>query len=165
MDYTTYLTEQNLETVSRAAGVPTKDVGTIATALLPLLLSSMNNNAQASTTGANSLMGALLNHANDDNNKVDAIDGGKILAHILGLNQQPATQQVAQKTGIDVATVAKIAAMLAPILLSSLGKKAQQQTTPAQQQMFTIAQPAAQQPASSGVNMLDVAALLFKLLK
>ncbi|MCF0114856.1 MAG: DUF937 domain-containing protein [Erysipelotrichaceae bacterium] len=167
MDYTTLLTEQNLETISRAAGVSTKDVSSIASSLLPTLLSNMGSNAQ-SASGATSLFNALLSHANDDNTKVDENDGTKILGHILGMNQQATNQEVAKKTGLDAKTVAKVAALLAPILLSTLGKKAQTaqstaNTAASALSMFGLGN--SNQTASSGLDASTMISLLGKLLK
>ena len=50
-------------------------------------------------------------------------DGGKIIEHVLGDRQSSANETIANKTGIDAATVAKILTFLAPLVMAYLGKK------------------------------------------
>jgi len=56
-----------------------------------------------------------------------AADGGGILGHILGNSQGPLAQNVSEKTGLNVGQVAQILMMLAPIVMSYLGQKKQQE--------------------------------------
>ncbi|KXK04745.1 MAG: hypothetical protein UZ17_ACD001000748 [Acidobacteria bacterium OLB17] len=54
-------------------------------------------------------------------------DGSGILGHILGNSQGALAQNVSQKTGLNVGQVAQILMMLAPIVMSYLGQKKQQE--------------------------------------
>lgn len=56
-----------------------------------------------------------------------AADGGGILGHILGNSQGALAQNVSQQTGLNVGQVAQILMMLAPIVMSYLGQKKQQE--------------------------------------
>lgn len=147
MEPQTLLSEQNLEMIAQAAGTDTKSVSDVASTLLPLLMSNMTSNASTST-GAASLLNAMLSHADDKDDKTDEDDGNKILGHILGLAKDDTSAQIAKKLGLNTKTVAKIAAMVAPILLSQLGKEAKKK----------------EKKKDTGLDIGDVASLLIKVL-
>ena len=96
---------------------------------LPSMLGQMQNNAQTKA-GADSLLKALDQHDLSEADIVKLIktadmdDGVKILNHIYGDEQKTAAAQkeVAAKTGIDAAKVAKIMAVAAPVVLTMLAK-------------------------------------------
>ncbi|QQS22464.1 DUF937 domain-containing protein [Candidatus Saccharibacteria bacterium] len=50
-------------------------------------------------------------------------DGGNILGHVFGDKTSVAAETVAQKTGIDAATVANILSFAAPLIMAALAKK------------------------------------------
>ena len=54
-------------------------------------------------------------------------DAGGILGHILGNNQGQVAQEVSNKSGLSLSQVAPILMMLAPIVMSYLGKQKQEQ--------------------------------------
>jgi hypothetical protein len=54
-------------------------------------------------------------------------DGIAILGHVFGGQQPRAEAGVARASGLDMGTVAKLMAMLAPMLMGALGKATQQQ--------------------------------------
>ena len=96
---------------------------------LPSMLGKMQTNAQTKT-GADSLLKALDQHdlSEEDIVKIiksaDMEDGVKILNHIYGDETKTAAAQkeVAAKSGIDPAKVAKIMAAAAPVVLTMLAK-------------------------------------------
>jgi hypothetical protein len=93
------------------------------------MLGKMQTNAQTKT-GADSLLKALDQHdlSEEDIVKIiksaDMEDGVKILNHIYGDETKTAAAQkeVAAKSGIDPAKVAKIMAAAAPVVLTMLAK-------------------------------------------
>ncbi|WP_142786431.1 DUF937 domain-containing protein [Changchengzhania lutea] len=109
----------------------TQDVLTMA---MPLLMAAMKRNAQ-SPQGAQGLLSALDNK--HDGSILDNLgslfgggvdnsvknDGKKILGHILGGKQRNVEQALSQKSGMDMADVAQILKVAAPILLGILGKQ------------------------------------------
>lgn len=50
-------------------------------------------------------------------------DGAGILGHLLGGNTSTVTNAISNKTGVSTSTVLKILAIVAPILMSYLGKQ------------------------------------------
>ncbi len=122
----------NKETVSALSGkasVPEDQMTQALLQALPSMLGKMQTNAQTKS-GADSLLKALDQHDLSEEDIVKLIksadmdDGVKILNHIYGDEKKTAAVQkeVAQKTGIEPAKIAKIMAIVAPILLTTLAK-------------------------------------------
>ena len=122
----------NKETLSALSGKTASTEDQVAQTLLqalPSMLGKMQSNA-STKSGADSLLKALDQHDLSEEDIVkliksaDAEDGIKILNHIYGDEKKTAAVQkeVAQKTGLDTAKVAKIMAIAAPILLTTLAK-------------------------------------------
>lgn len=96
---------------------------------LPSMLGMMQNNAKTKD-GADSLLKALDQHDLSDVDIVKLIktadmdDGVKILNHIYGdaKKTEAAQKEVAAKSGIDTAKVAKIMAAAAPVVLTALAQ-------------------------------------------
>ena len=120
------------ETVSAFQGKTSASEDQITQALfqaLPSMLGKMQTNAKTKD-GADSLLKALDQHDLSDADIVKLIktadmeDGVKILNHIYGDEKktEAAQKEVAAKTGIDVAKVAKIMAVAAPAVLTMLAK-------------------------------------------
>mgnify|MGYP004443507093 CR=1 FL=1 len=146
MNVSDIINEKTLKAVAKNADIDAADVAKVAAVVLPVLMSNMSKNAK-SKDGAESLMGALMQHADDKDDSFDMEDGAKILGHILGSKQETAKKAAAAESGIDAEKVAKVAAMLAPVVLSSLGKQAK-------------ASQKASAKEASGVDALDVATTL-----
>ena len=69
--------------------------------------------------GGGGLMGAVLGAAiGGSQNK--GLDGAGILGHVLGGRQEPVQQGVSKASGLNMATVAKLLPILAPIVMSAL---------------------------------------------
>lgn len=95
---------------------------------LPLLLKYLTSNA-SNQTGALSLLGALGQHTSKKSlpaqiEEADQVDGGKIIGHILGANQNASVQTLANQTGLSNQAVTTALGSLAPALLSSLSSAA-----------------------------------------
>ena len=54
---------------------------------------------------------------------VDLIDGGKIIGHLLGLNNNNALSMISQQTGVNNQNTGNILAAAAPLLMSLLGQQ------------------------------------------
>ena len=115
---------------------------------IPLLISYMTKNA-SKKTGAQSLLSALGQHTStatvqEQVAKADEDDGAKIIAHILGQDQNTVLSNLASQTGLSSNQVNSVLSNIAPALLNSLGTAT---TTAAKKK------PAAS--TSSGVNLMD----------
>lgn len=93
-------------------------------------------------------------------------DGGGILGHILGTSQGAVTQDVSQKTGLDIGQVAQILMMLAPIVMGYLGRQKQEQGVGADGLGGLLGgllggQQQAQAAPSSGNAIFDMASSMF----
>ena len=82
-----------------------------------------------------SFLQALSDHSKDDTDdlkkavkNVDTVDGAKIVKHLLGAGQEEAAAKAKKKSGLDTKTILKIMAILAPILMSKMGKTAKTET-------------------------------------
>jgi len=96
---------------------------------LPMLLGALTKNA-SKPEGAASLQRALGAHDGSvlDNlgglfGSGDTSDGDGILKHTLGDQRGVVEQSVAKSSGLDLAKVGPLLAMLAPVVMGVLGKK------------------------------------------
>jgi len=97
---------------------------------LEAILGGLARNAQ-SPEGAASLRAALERH--EDGGALGdlgslatperAADGGKILGHVFGQDQQAVAQNLAGKSGLDVSSIMKLLPALAPVVMGMLGQK------------------------------------------
>jgi len=123
------LSGDGVKALSTNAKADEGKVQTLVTAAVPLLLAKMQDNT-ASKAGASSLNKALSEHKDDDITDVasflsnaDTADGKKILGHILGDDQSATTKALSKKSGLTSAQTGKILSALAPLLLTLLGSK------------------------------------------
>ncbi len=122
-----------LKMINTLTGSDTKDfsrneMATALNSLLPQLLSG----ALVQSTDEKTKQGfekALDDHSKDEAaglagflKSVDISDGSKIVNHLLGTKKEAVVQETAKKSGLDVSQVAKIAAIAAPLIMSTLGK-------------------------------------------
>ncbi len=130
----TMLSGDSISNMSQLTGASQSGVQSVLSSVLPSLLSGAQGQAQNESTAAG-FTNALQNHATSDTSNltsflsnVDLADGGKIVGHLLGNNQQATTQSAAAKSGLDVGQVGSILAAAAPLLMSLLGKSQSQQS-------------------------------------
>ncbi len=137
---------------------------------LPMILSGLARNAsnpggaenlnnalsQDHTGGLLSNLGSLFGQAAP----TKQTDGLGILGHIFGQNQGAVAQEVSQNTGLDVGQVAKLLITLAPIVMSYLGQKKQQENLDANG-LSNLLQEQQQQIQSSGNPMMDMVSGFF----
>lgn len=121
-----------IKKISKQVGAQPDQVKQLTDLALPTLLQAMNKNSQTKD-GAKSLLNALDQHQDDDVldlnqffNNVDTKDGAKIIGHLLGSKEKKVEQGLAIKTGLDMNQVSSLLTMLAPLLLSQLGKQKKQ---------------------------------------
>ena len=121
------LSGKGVSAISRRTKVPASDVAKVMSYGIPTLLGGMNRNV-ATAEGEQSLAGALRDHSGDDVSNVGAFlkgsdlkDGKKIIAHVLGGDQQDVVEQISRASGVSTGKTLSILALLAPLLLSLLG--------------------------------------------
>ena len=119
------------EQVSQQAGISVDDAVKVMGDVLPVLLQGMKGQATNEATQKGFLQ-ALADHSKDDTNdlkkfvkNVDTEDGAKIVNHLLGQETEAVAAKAKKKSGIDTKTILKIMAILAPLLMSKMGKTAQ----------------------------------------
>lgn len=135
---------QAVDQISAQVGAEPSLVNTAIQAALPMILSGLANNA-ASPQGAESLnnaleqdhdgsllgnlggLGSLIFGGQQAAPPPRQADAGGILGHIFGSSQGQVAQEVSNKSGLSLAQVAPILMMLAPIVMSYLGQKKQQE--------------------------------------
>ncbi len=126
------LGKQIISSVSGQAGTSEGETSSVLASVLPELVGAMQNNA-STPEGQGGLLGALLSgkHGGLLDNLSGMLggdvqnEGGKILGHVLGGNQEAVQNQVSQNTGISSDKIAMIMKIAAPILMAYLAKKAQ----------------------------------------
>ena len=133
-----------VQQISQSVGLDQSTTSSIIQNALPTILGGLENNA-STPEGAESLNNALDQH--HDGSLLDNLgglesmifggdqqaapvpqaDGGGILGHIFGNSQGQVAQQVSDQTGASTGQVAHVLMMLAPIVMSYLGRQKQQQ--------------------------------------
>jgi len=133
-----------VEQISQTTGLNPSSTNSVIQTALPAILSGLANNT-ASPEGAEGLNNALDQH--HDGSLLDNLgglgsmifggakevppvpqaDGGGILGHIFGNVQGQVAQQVSDQTGVSTGQVAQVLMMLAPIVMSYLGRQKQEQ--------------------------------------
>lgn len=126
------LGKQIISGVSGKVGTSEGETATVLGSLMPTLVGAMQNNA-STPEGLSGLLGALTGGKHDggilDNlsgffGNDDQNDGGNILGHVLGGNQENVQNNLAQSTGIGSDKIATIMKIAAPIIMGYLAKKA-----------------------------------------
>ncbi|MDO5510329.1 MAG: DUF937 domain-containing protein [Weeksellaceae bacterium] len=121
---------QLISNLSNQMGIKNENVAAAVSVALPFLLTQMNRNAQ-SGAGASSLDNALNQHAQRPVagavNNFNLADGLGILGHLFGNRQNQVAQNIGKQSGISSGQVMQIMAVLAPIVMSYLGREKQQQ--------------------------------------
>ena len=120
------------DTIQQMSGAIGADPSATANAVnlaIPALLGGLSQNA-AQPQGAAALDSALNQHDGSILDNLGGLLGGgggggagaAILGHIFGSRRAPVEQGVGKATGLDAAQVARLMAMLAPIVMGVLGR-------------------------------------------
>jgi len=124
-----------VDQIARAVGVSGGDVTNVLAGALPAMMAGLTRNA-TSGNGASALLGAL--DRDHDGSVLDDVmgylggggnlaAGAGILGHVFGGSQGNVEKAVSRSSGVDMGTVTKIMAMVAPLIMGSLGKAKRQQ--------------------------------------
>ncbi|MBR5306481.1 MAG: DUF937 domain-containing protein [Oscillospiraceae bacterium] len=129
------LSDSSVKSLSKKTGSSKDEVSSVLTAALPLLLQGAGQQAEDEET-AESFAQALAKHGESDTSdmdsymdSVDMADGAKILAHLLGAQEEEATKKVSKKSGTSSDSTAQILSAAAPLLMSMLGQEDKKSTT------------------------------------
>ena len=121
----TLTSNDSVSSVSKKTGVNSKTTSKLLMMAIPLLISYMTKNA-SKKTGAQSLLSALGQNTSQapvaqQVAQADTDDGAKIIAHILGQDQNTVLSNLANQTGLSAGQVNSVLSNIAPALLNSLG--------------------------------------------
>jgi len=116
-----------VQQISGRLGADRNATSTAISAALPLLLGALARNA-SDPDGARQLHDALAR--DHDGSRLDRLpdpdaarpEGDAILRHVLGDRRGVAEQGIAKASGLDLAKVGPLLAMLAPVVMGALGK-------------------------------------------
>lgn len=125
------LSSGNLSALSSQTGASQDQLTSVLQSVLPTMLDGANAQATGQET-AQSFEEAITTHAKDDISdlgsffgNVDLIDGGKIIAHLLGAGTSSVTEAAANASGLPSSDVENIMSLVAPLLLSMIGQQGQ----------------------------------------
>ncbi len=124
-----------IEQIGRSVGLDSGDVSKVLAGAMPAMLSGLTRNS-SSSAGAAGLLGAL--DRDHDGSVLDDVmgflggggnlgAGAGILGHVLGGRQSNVESAISKSSGVDMASVTKILAMVAPLLMGALGKAKREQ--------------------------------------
>jgi hypothetical protein len=125
--------QQIVANISQRFGLDQNQAVNAVQSAIPMILGGLGRNAQ-DENGAAALNSALSQHdpATLDNiqgffgnSEAAQLDGSKILGHIFGEKVSNVENGVAQSSGISLAKIGPIVAMLAPLVMSYLNKQKQ----------------------------------------
>lgn len=128
-DFLAQIPSDTLQQISDEVGVAPDQVESVIKDSLPALLGGMDKNVQ-SDDGAASLANALGNHADANplgnlGGLISGVLGSGILEKVLGGSTPDVSDAIAKnKDGVSGADVQKILAIVAPIVMAFLAKKA-----------------------------------------
>lgn len=119
-----------IEQIGRSVGLDSGDVSKVLAGAMPAILAGLTRNT-SSSAGAAGLLDAL--DRNHDGSILDDVlgylggggnlaDGAGILGHVLGGRQATVEKAISTSSGVDMASVSKILAMVAPLLMGALGR-------------------------------------------
>jgi hypothetical protein len=117
-----------MDQLARQLGLSEADTAKAVKAALPALVHGMQANA-SDPSGAASLANALGQHDGSlvegavDVDRVDTEDGKKIVKNVFGENEHAVVNQLGGIGGLDAASIGKLLPVLAPLLMSFLGKQ------------------------------------------
>ena len=126
------LDSSQIEAIAAQLGVDPAQAQSAIQQAMPLLIGGLARNA-STDQGAGALHSALGDHAgNDIASVLGSVLGGAgggmpILGHIFGSRQDQAAQGLGQASGIGSENAGQLLAMLAPIVMSVLANRSQNQ--------------------------------------
>ncbi len=125
----TLLSSDSVKNVSKRTDASEKDVQSVLTSALPLLLEGVSSQSKSEDT-AESFTNALADHSKKDTSDissffdgVDLEDGAKIVGHLLGSKSKSSSKKISKESGIDAEQVGTILSAAAPLLMSLLGQQ------------------------------------------
>jgi len=125
----TLMSSDSLDGISQLTNTSNQETKSVLSAALPLLLSGAQAQSQNTATSG-SFGNALFNHGQQNTSNlssfiqgVDMNDGGKIIAHLLGLNTSNTLNQISTQTGVSNQSTGNILSAAAPLLMSLLGQQ------------------------------------------
>jgi len=121
--------------MSQSLGLGEADVTKVVSGAVPALMGALTRNS-GSADGASALLGAL--DRDHDGSILDDVagflgsagsadQGAGIVRHALGDRQARVETALSETSGIDMASVSKILAMVAPVIMGALGRSQRQQ--------------------------------------
>jgi hypothetical protein len=124
-----------IEQIGRSVGLDSGDVSNVLAGAVPAMVTGLTRNT-SSSSGAAGLLGAL--DRDHDGSVLDDVmgylggggnlaDGAGILGHVLGGRQANVERAISASSGVDAASVGKILAMVAPLIMGVLGKEKRRQ--------------------------------------
>lgn len=125
-----------LSQLGRQVGAKEEQIGGAVQAALPALLGALSKNAN-DDSGASALLGAL--DKDHDGSILDDLagfmgnsnaqsQGAAILGHIFGRQEPAVAKNLAGQTQLSGQSMSQLLAMLAPIVMGTLGKRKRQQS-------------------------------------
>ena len=125
------LDDQTVGQIGRQIGVDRETAQGAVSAAIPVIVAAMARNA-SDPTGAEALNGAL--ERDHDGSLLEDLGGflgggasssigGAILGHVFGGQRGSVESSLGRSTGLDGASIAKLLAMLAPIVMAALARK------------------------------------------
>ena len=119
----------NLQQISQILGTAPDATNKAISGALPMLLSGLAKNA-AQPEGASALHkaldshdGGLLDSAMDLFQGLSGANGDGILGHVLGDRRETAERGLSKMSGLDTASIGRLLALLAPLVMSALSKQ------------------------------------------
>ena len=150
--------------MGRSLGIDEGDLSKVIGGALPALVGGLTRETQSSA-GASSLLAAL--DRDHDGSVMDdlsgflrdpgnAAAGAGILRHTFGEKQAQVESAVSTASGVDAASVSKVLAMLAPLVMGYLGRQKREQNLDAGglAEMLNREKEVAQQRSPQAVDML-----------
>ena len=150
--------------MSKTLGLGEEDVSKVVGGAVPAVLGALTRNS-GSTAGAAALLGAL--DRDHDGSILDDVagflgsgegveSGAGVLRHAMGDRQSRVETALSQSSGVDAASVAKILAMVAPLIMGALGRTQRQQSLDASgmADMLGMEREAVRQKSPQAVDML-----------
>jgi hypothetical protein len=124
----------NLGALSQTLGSDEKKTQGALAAALPILMAAMARNS-STPDGASSLHhalsrdhdGSVLDDLQGFLRSPDTGTGDGILRHVLGERRSQVEEGISKSSGLDAASVAKLMATVAPLVMGALGRQQRQQ--------------------------------------